>query len=111
MPTKTASILSVILTVFLLAVFAVLGLFFEMIALNGATERQGMTAMGISILCQGTGLILLGWLAWKSTSLLVTKHNLNPILAVILTVALTALAGGVLAFLSLLISIPLAGVR
>lgn len=111
MPTKTASTLSVILTVILLAVFAPLGLFFEMIALNGATERQGMTALGISILCQGTGLILLGWLAWKSTSLLVTKHNLNPILAVILTVALSALAGGVLAFLSLLISIPLAGIR
>lgn len=111
MSTKTASIVSVVLTLLVLIVFAVLALFFEMVALNGATGRQGMTAMSISLLCQGTGAILLGWLAWKCTSLLVTKLNFNPILAVIMTVLMAALAGGVFAFLSLIVSIPLAGIR
>jgi hypothetical protein len=111
MSTKTASLVSVILSVLLLLVFAVITLFFEMVALNGAGERQGLTAMSISLLCQGAGAVLLGALAWKSTSLLITRFNLNSVLAVVITVILAVLAGGVFSFLALIVSIPLAGVR
>ena len=111
MPAKTASIVSVVLTVLLLLVLAVLILFFELVALNGASESQGMTAMGISLLCQGVGALLPAWLAWKSTSLLIKKHSFHPILAVVITVVLAVVVGGVLAFLSLVISIPVAGIR
>ena len=111
MPTKTASLVSVILSILLLVVFAVLTLFFEMVALNGASERQGMTVMGITLLCHAAGAVLLGSLAWKSTSLLVTRFNLNSALAVVITVILAVLAGGLFSFLALVVSIPLAGVR
>jgi hypothetical protein len=111
MPTKTASLISVILTVIILVVLAILVLFFEMVALNGASERQGLTAVGIPLLCQAAGAVLLGALAWKSTSLLVTRFNLNAALAVMITVILAFVAGGVFSFLALVISIPLAGVR
>ncbi|HEX2990502.1 MAG TPA: hypothetical protein VHO49_07470 [Anaerolineales bacterium] len=111
MPTKTASLVSVILSILLLVVFAVLTLFFEMVALNGASERQGMTAMGITLLCQAAGAVLLGSLAWKSTSLLVTRFNLNSALSVVITVILAILAGGLFSFLALVVSIPLAGIR
>ena len=111
MSTKTASLVSVILSVLLLLVFTVLTLFFAMLALNGASERQGLAAMGIALLCQAAGAVLLGALAWKSTSLLVTRFNLNAVLAVVITVILAVLAGGVISFLALIVSIPLAGVR
>jgi hypothetical protein len=111
MPPKTASIVSVVLTALLLIMFAVITLLFEMVTLNGASERQGLTAMGIALLCQAAGGVLLGVLAWKSTSLLVIRFNMSAILAVAITVIFTALAGGVFSFISLLLSIPLAGVR
>lgn len=111
MSTKTASILSVVLTILMLVVLTVLILFFEMIALNGASEQQGITAIGIALLCQTAGAALLAALAWKSTSLLVTRFNLKSGLAVGISVITAVLAGGVFSFLALIVSIPLAGIR
>ncbi len=42
---------------------------------------------------------------------MITKLNMNPVLAVTLTVAMAMLASGLLSFLSILVSIPLAGVE
>lgn len=111
MSTKTASLLSVALTIVMLIVLVVLILILEMVALNGASERQGLTAMIISLLCQGAGAFIPAWLAWKSTSILMTKYSLQPILAVVITVILAVVVGGLLSLLSVLISIPLAGAR
>jgi hypothetical protein len=111
MPSRTASILAAILSILLLLIFAVLAVIFELIALNGASESQGMSAIGISLTCLGVGAILLGVLAWKATGLLITRFNLNPILAVTLTVALAMLVAGIISILSIFVSIPLAGIR
>lgn len=111
MSSKTASLLSVILIVPLLLLFAVTALFFEMVLLNGASERQGTIAMGFSLICQGAAAIVLGVLAWKSTNLLLTRFGWKPILAVPVTVLVGALVGGIISFLSLVLSIPLAGIR
>jgi hypothetical protein len=110
MSTRTASILSVTLSILLLGIFAVLAVIFEIIALNGASESQGIMAISISLACLGAAAILLGVLAWKATALMITKLNMNPVLAVTLTVAMAMLASGLLSFLSILVSIPLAGV-
>jgi hypothetical protein len=67
--------------------------------------------MGIALLCQGLSAIVMGVLVWKSTGLLIAKFNLNPVLAVAIAVILGALVGGALSFLSIVISIPLAGIR
>ena len=82
-----------------------------MVALNGVSERQAMTAMGISLVCQGIGVILLGILAGWLTKLMITKFNWNKILAVVIAVTLGTLFGGIIAFLSIIISIPVAGIR
>ena len=111
MSNRTASIVSTILSLLLLVIFAILAIVFEMIALNGAGESQGVTAFGISMACLVAGAILLGLLAWKVTAILITKLSLNPILAITLTVALGMLVSGLIAFLSILIAIPLAGIR
>jgi hypothetical protein len=111
MSTRTASILSTILSILLLLIFAVLAVIFEMIALNGASEGQGMKAIGISLACLGSGAILLGILAWKATIFLITRFDLNPILAITLTVGLAMLVGGTLSILSIFVSLPLAGIQ
>ncbi len=111
MSTRTASLLATILSILLLLIFAVLAVIFALIALNGASESQGMQAIGISLACLGGGAILLGILAWKGTELLITKFNLNPVLAITLIVALALLIGGALSILSIFVSIPLAGIQ
>jgi hypothetical protein len=110
MTNKTAVIISSILTIVLLILFAVLSVFTEMIALNGVSESQGMTAMGISLVCQGIGVILVGLLAGWLTNLVISKFNWNKVLAVTAAVTIGVLFGGAIFFVSFLISIPLAGI-
>jgi len=111
MPNKTPAVISVILTILLLVVFAIVSVLFEMLALNGASERQGMTAMGISLLCQGVGAVLLGFFAWWLTNLLISKFNWNKIIAVVVTIFLGTTIGTGISFLSLIISMPIARIR
>jgi hypothetical protein len=110
MPNKTPAIVSSVLTVILLIVIGILSVLAEMLALNGASERQGMTAMGISLVCQGIGVILMGFLAAWATNLMIARFNWNKVLAVIIAVFVGTLLGGVISFLSTLIGIPLAGI-
>ena len=55
MPSKTPAILSTVLTILILIVFAVLSVLTQMLVLNGASENQGTTAMGIFAWLPGTG--------------------------------------------------------
>lgn len=111
MSNKTPAIISTILTILLIIGLVMVSLLFEMVALNGVSERQGMTAMGISVVCQGIGVILLGIFAWWATNRMIGNFNWNKTLAVILAVLLATLAGGVISFLSIVIAIPVAGIR
>ena len=111
MTNKTPAVISVILTVILLIVFGVVSILLEMLALNGASESQGGAAMGISILCQGVGVILIGIFSWWLTNLLISKFNWNKARAVVVTVFLGMMIGTGISFLSLIISFPAAGVR
>ena len=111
MTNKTPAIISSILTIVLLIIFAVLSVFTQMIALNGVSERQGMMAMGISLVCQGIGLILAAISAGWISNLVITKFNWNKVLAVVVAVIAGVLFGGMISFVSTIISIPLAGIR
>ena len=110
MPNKTPTIISAVLTVILLIIFGVLSIFAQMLVLNGASERQGMTAMGVSLVCQGVGAILTAAFAAWLTNLVITKFNWNNILAVVVAVITGTLLGALISFLSIIISIPLAGI-
>ena len=111
MPDKTPAIISSILTIVLLIIFAVLSVFTQLIALNGVSESQGMTALGISLVCQGVGVILAGIFAGWITNLVITKFNWNKVLAVFGAIIVGVLVGGVISVVSTIISIPLAGIR
>jgi len=111
MPNTTPAIISAVLTVILLIIFGVLTVFTQMLVLNGVGEIQGMTAMGVSLVCQGAGAILAAVLAGWLTNLIIIKFNWNNILAVVIAVIAGTLLGGVLSVISIIVSIPLAGIR
>ena len=111
MSNKSPATISAILTVLILIFLAVVFLLLQMVALNGVSERQGLTAMGLSLGCQSLAIILLAGLAARATRFLVTKAAWNSILAVAVTVLAASILGGVIAFLSSFISIAVAGIR
>ena len=111
MSNKAPAVISTVLTVIFLVILAVASVLFEMLALNGASERQGTLAMGISLACQGVSLVLIAILTRWLTNLLITRFSWNKIVAVIVTVISGVLLGSVISFLSLIISIPVAGIR
>ncbi len=111
MPSKIPAILSTVLTVIILIGFSVLSVLTQMLALNGASERQGMTALGISLVCQGVGVILAGIFVWWLTNTAVHKWNRNKIVSVIIAVLAGTTLGGLISLLSIFISIPVAGIR
>ena len=111
MPKKRSASVSAVLTVVVLILLAIISLLLQMVALNGASERQGVTAMGISLACQSLVVIVLASLAARTTRFLVDRVNWNSILAVAVTVLVAAMIGGTISFLSSILAIPLAGVR
>ena len=110
MRNKSPATISAILTVLILILLSILFLLLQMIALNGASERQGLTAMGISLGCQSLVIILLATLAARATTFLIMKVEWNSILAVIVTVIVAATIGGVISFLASIVAIPVAGI-
>lgn len=111
MSNKAPAVISTVLTIIFLVILAVASVLFEMLALNGASERQGTLAMGISLACQGVSLVLIAVFTRWLTNLLIARFNWNKIVAVIVTVISGVLLGGIVSFLSLIISIPIAGIR
>ncbi len=111
MNNKTPAIVSAISTVILLIIFGILSILFEMVALNGASGKQGTVALVISLVCNGLSVILFGLFSSWFTKLAITKFNWNKILAVAVAVTLGTIFGMAVSFLSLIASILLAGVR
>lgn len=106
----TPSIISSVLTSAILLVFAVLSVFTQMLALNGASERQGVIAIGISLGCQGFALIVAAILASRLTHILIVKFKWNNIASVLVAVIAATTFGALMTFLSIIISIPAAGI-
>ncbi|HET9589452.1 MAG TPA: hypothetical protein VFO91_11760 [Anaerolineales bacterium] len=111
MTNKSPAAISALLTVLVLVLLAALFLLFQIVALNGAAERQEMTAMGISLACQSIVIILLGAFAARATNFLILKVAWNSILAVAVTVLFATMIGGAISFLSSIVAIPIAGIR
>lgn len=111
MSNKTPAAISATLTVLILILLAVVFVLLQMLALNGAGEKQGMTAMGISLACQSIVVIFLGALASRATNFLITRVGWNQTLAVVTTVIAATMLGGTISFLATIVAIPVAGIR
>src|SRR5919108_2248329 len=101
MSIKTPATISAILTVVILVLLAIVLLLLQMAALNGADERQGLTAMGISLACQSLMIIVLSAFAARATHFLITKVDWNSILAVTVTILVATMIGGAIPFLAM----------
>ena len=110
MTRKSPATIPAILTVIILVILAVIFTLLQMVVLNGASERQGLTAMGISLGCQSLIILMLATLASRATTFLITKVEWNSILAVVVTVTIAATIGGVISFLASIVAIPVAGI-
>lgn len=111
MSNKAHAVISTLLTIIFLVILAIASVLLEMLALNGASERQGTLAMGISLACQGVSLVLIAVFTRWFTNLLIARFNWSKVVAVIVAVISGVLLGSVISFLSLIISIPVAGIR
>ena len=111
MPAKIPSIIAGLLTFFILIVVAVMLIFGQLLILNGVSESQGFNAVSIALICQSVGLLLAVILARWAPNFLITKFNLNKFLAVLIAVIVATGLGGVISFLSIIVAIPLAGIK
>ena len=111
MSNKRPVLISVILTTLILIFLAVISVLLQLVATNGANQGQGLTAIGMSLGCQGIVMLLLAIFAARSTNFLITKVQWDSILAVVTVVLLATTMGGVISFLSSVIAIPVAGIR
>ncbi len=111
MPNRMPAIFAGSLTIVLLILCGVIFIGIQIIALNGATERQGMHAMLISLTCQSAGAIVTAIFAHWLTKRLIVKFNWNTLIAVIAAVILATAVGVVIASLATVVAIPLAGIH
>ncbi len=111
MISKKPIVVSTTLTVLILALLAAFFLLLQMVALHGVSDRQGVTAMGISLACQGVVIILLGIFAARATRFLIVKVDWDSILAVAGTVLVATTIGGTLSFLTSAIAVLVAGIH
>ncbi|RJP47549.1 MAG: hypothetical protein C4583_16460 [Anaerolineaceae bacterium] len=112
MPNKTPITVSVILTVILLILVAIVSMFGQVVLLNGViSDSQATTALGIGIGCNGVTIILAGIFSRWLAKLLLVKFNWNQFLAVAVTVILGTGLGAVLSFLSIIVGTLAAGIK
>ncbi len=110
MPNKTPAIISAITTILLLLVFGLVSVIFQLIALNGVSEDQGVAAMSRSFACQGVIAVLAGISAGWLTYITVAKFNWNKVLGVLIAVIAGTTLGALISFLAFIILLPIAGI-
>ena len=111
MARKRPAIVAAGATMIILVLLAILSVLLQMVALNGAGERQGVMAMGISLACQGAVMLLAAAFARWLTDFLITRAQWHPIMAIVSAVLVAASLGGAVSFLTAILSIPAAGIR
>jgi hypothetical protein len=95
----------------ILILLAVLFILLQMVVLNGTGEGQGITAMGISLACQGAVILMAGIFARWLAHFLIARAEWSHNMAIIGAVILAASVGGAMSFLAMILSIPVAGIR
>ena len=107
---RTPAVIAATLTVLLLTVLAILFMLVQMLALNGVSERQGTTALGLSLACQGVSILLSGGSAFGLSRLFVERFNWNKILAVALAIVAGTALGLGLSLVSIFAGMLAAGI-
>ncbi len=108
---RSPTAISAALTVVLLVLLAMVLVFLQIVVLNGASERQTQTALGVMLGCQSLVVILFATLAARVTTFLLSKGRWDSVPAVIMAVIAATMIGGAISFLSMIVSIAGIGLR
>lgn len=108
MPTRTPSIISMVMTVVLLLLLGALVIFVLLILLNGFSEREGGPALVTALVCQSVGVLSAAVLAWKLPRWLSEKFQWNKALSVAIAVAGGLVVGGAISFTSIVAALIVA---
>jgi hypothetical protein len=108
MPTKTPSIISVILTVVILILLGVLSVFTIMLALNGMSGNEGGPALLTVGSCSMIGIILSAIVASRLTKTFISRYSWNAILAVITAFVTSVILGIVVDVIGVFLAIAVA---
>jgi hypothetical protein len=108
MPDRLPSIISVIATLVLSVAVGLVLVAIQAVALNGVMDTgKAATSIGMGVICQAISVLIAAIFAGWFSKLLIWKFDWNKTMAVIVATLLSTC----LAFLSTVISIPLAGIR
>jgi hypothetical protein len=105
MTNRTPAIIASVLTVILLLIVTASALFTELVALNGYSERAGTIALGVSLGCQGIGLVVSVILAARLTNRFIERNKWSNFLSVTTSVVVAGLLGGGISIASIFISL------
>ena len=106
MSTKVASIIAFVVTAVLVLLLAIVFGFGGIIALNGFMNADAAVSTGF--ICLGVGVILSAILAGVLTRTFISKFQWNNILALLVSIGVSALLGGGLGFASMMLMIIVA---
>lgn len=112
MPDRFPSIISGVATLILSAAVGLVLLAVQAVALNGVLDTgKTSTSIGLGAACQGISVLIAAVFAGWFSKLLIWRFDWNKTTAVMAAVIVGTLLSTCLAFLSTVVSIPLAGIR
>jgi hypothetical protein len=112
MPDRLPSIISIVATFILSVAVGLLLLAVQAVALNGVIDTsKASTSIGMGVVCQGISVLIAAAFAGWFSKLLIWRFDWNKVMAVIAAVIVGTLISTCLAFLSTVVSIPIAGIR
>ena len=111
MADRTPSITAGLLTFFIMVAVVIVFIFGQIVLLNGAGEREAFNTLAVSAIFQAVVLILTVIHARWLPNFLIARFNWTSFPAVAGAVIASAGLGGLLAFLSMILSTLLAGIK
>jgi hypothetical protein len=112
MSDRLPSVISVVATFVLSIAVGLLLLAVQAVALNGVIDTgKASTSIGVGVVCQGISVLTAAAFAGWFSRLLIWRYDWNKTMAIIAAVIVGTLISACLAFLSTVVSIPLAGIR
>ena len=106
------AVVSALATFILLVITDFLMFVVQMVALNGVTDQnKASTAIGMGVVCQGVTLLLVSAFAGWFANTLIMRFDWSRAIAVIASVIVGTLLGAAISLISVVIAIPMAGIR
>ena len=112
MSDKLPSVISIVATFVLSIAVGLVLLAVQAVALNGVLDTgKTSTSIGVGVVCQGISVLIAAAFSGWFSRLLIWRYDWNKTTAIIAAVIVGTLISACLAFLSTVLSIPLAGIR